>query len=280
MIHRRSGFLWQWRSSLLLAVLFATICDIPAQQTLISTGSTWRYHKGTNEASTPTSLWRTNNFLSFNDTNWPAGVAPFHYGTNTIGGDDNVFTGTVLSDMKNLYRCVFLRNTFLVTNVSQIQRLQFNYTYDDGYIAWINGIEVSRAAVSGQPTISTLAAASIQPAATGTAVPTNILASYLVAGTNVLAVQAFNATLSGSDFRFDTSLVMYRTNEVPKNDNFANRQVITNAVPWTVTGSNVNASVESGEPKITLNVGGASVWWSWTAPYSGAMTLTTAGQQF
>ncbi|MDQ6630505.1 MAG: hypothetical protein M3Y82_01965, partial [Verrucomicrobiota bacterium] len=69
----------------------------------------------------------------------------------------------------------------------------------------------------------------------------------------------------------------------PSNDNFASRITVTtsgNAVT-TVTGSNVNATKEIGEPQIHLGSGGAkSVWWKWTAPLTGTATINTTNSNF
>ena len=65
----------------------------------------------------------------------------------------------------------------------------------------------------------------------------------------------------------------------PPNDNFTNRIVITGLVS-TVTGSNVNATMESGEPFHYLSTGGKSVWWTWTAPASGPVVMDTIGSSF
>jgi hypothetical protein len=59
----------------------------------------------------------------------------------------------------------------------------------------------------------------------------------------------------------------------PKNDDFVNRikfsgsRVATNA-------SNAGATKELGEPDHSGNPGGSSVWYSWTAPASGRVTLS------
>ncbi len=58
----------------------------------------------------------------------------------------------------------------------------------------------------------------------------------------------------------------------PPNDDF------TNAIPLTgfslvVTGSNVAASLEPGEPAHGDLPGGRSVWWSWTAPTDGLLEI-------
>ena len=65
----------------------------------------------------------------------------------------------------------------------------------------------------------------------------------------------------------------------PPNDNFANRIVITGLVS-TVTGSNVNATMEPGEPFHYASSGGKSVWWTWTAPASGPVVMDTIGSSF
>lgn len=62
----------------------------------------------------------------------------------------------------------------------------------------------------------------------------------------------------------------------PVNDRFTNRIAIT-GLPVTVTGNNVNATRETGEYSNPNMPGGASVWWSWTAPSSGKVTFTTDG---
>ena len=48
----------------------------------------------------------------------------------------------------------------------------------------------------------------------------------------------------------------------------------------TTTGSNIGATREFGEPFITANIGGHSVWWTWTAPASGSVTIDTSGSSF
>jgi uncharacterized repeat protein (TIGR01451 family)/uncharacterized delta-60 repeat protein len=63
----------------------------------------------------------------------------------------------------------------------------------------------------------------------------------------------------------------------PANDNFANAQVISGP-SGSVTGNNINATLEPGEPATVLGSPcGASVWYSWTAPSSGLVTFNTFG---
>jgi M6 family metalloprotease-like protein len=65
----------------------------------------------------------------------------------------------------------------------------------------------------------------------------------------------------------------------PANDNFANAQIISGNT-GTTTGTNGAATKESGEPNHAGNAGGASVWYRWTAPLGGSVTIDTIGSNF
>lgn len=65
----------------------------------------------------------------------------------------------------------------------------------------------------------------------------------------------------------------------PGNDNFADRFSLPGS-SLVVTSSSANASIELDEPLHAGNDGGSSVWWSWTAPFSGQIEVTTVGSSF
>ncbi len=65
----------------------------------------------------------------------------------------------------------------------------------------------------------------------------------------------------------------------PSNDTFANAITITGNSGQT-TGTNTNATKETGEPLHDGKNGGASVWWKWTAPASGQASINTNGSNF
>src|SRR5690349_16367393 len=60
----------------------------------------------------------------------------------------------------------------------------------------------------------------------------------------------------------------------PTNDNFAQAQII-GGVRGTVSGSNVGATTEAGEPPIVGIPAAASIWYRWTAPRGGPVTFDT-----
>jgi hypothetical protein len=65
----------------------------------------------------------------------------------------------------------------------------------------------------------------------------------------------------------------------PANDMFASAQVIS-GTSGTTTGSNAGATKETGEPNHAGNAGGHSVWYAWTAPAAGTVTIDTIGSAF
>ena len=65
----------------------------------------------------------------------------------------------------------------------------------------------------------------------------------------------------------------------PANDNFANAQALSGTT-GSVTGSNVGASQEASEPSFLEELGGASVWYTWTPASTVLAVFTTAGSNF
>lgn len=68
---------------------------------------------------------------------------------------------------------------------------------------------------------------------------------------------------------------------VPSNDHFRDATPIAaNDFPLVIEATNVAATKEPGEPNHAGDTGGRSVWWRWTAPSGGTVTLTTLGSRF
>jgi hypothetical protein len=78
----------------------------------------------------------------------------------------------------------------------------------------------------------------------------------------------------------DVSLVLFTADDIPVNDDFANATLLTTTTNVSVTVTNVVATKEPGEPKHAGATGGHSVWWKWTAPTNGTVTISTAGSTF
>src|SRR6187397_2943003 len=134
------------------AVCLFSLGSLTAQTTYIPSAATWSYRPGTSEASTPTSLWRDRTFV---ESGWLSGPMPFWYGDVLAGG-------TQITGMQNVHTTLFFRNSFTISNPTEIGGLIINAKCDDGFIAWINGVEVARYNVTAQnPTIGDFATNSV-----------------------------------------------------------------------------------------------------------------------
>lgn len=175
-----------------LILLFVITCDLQAQIDF-SYQSEYSFLKGRDAATLP------GNWMSpgFDYSGWTKSKAPFRYG-NGAGG-------TELSDMQNNYTVVFLRSTFECLNKDLINELNIYADYDDGFIIWINGVMALNINAPALPAYNGLAPANHE---SGVGIPYTVSAGSLnlVEGTNYIAVQGFNVSLSSSDFYIDLEI--------------------------------------------------------------------------
>jgi hypothetical protein len=66
---------------------------------------------------------------------------------------------------------------------------------------------------------------------------------------------------------------------MPPNDDFANATELGNGATVSASGSNLWATTEAGEPA-HINQVVATVWYRWTAPRSGVVSVRTCGSNF
>jgi hypothetical protein len=149
------------------------------------------------------------------------------------------------------------------------------------------------APISGTCTVRTLGSAfdTVLAVYTGTSVGAlTAVASNDNSSSAVLDSTVSFSTLKGTVYRIvvdgksgafgviqlSASLVATLT---PVNDTFATAMVLTGTT-FAINGSNIGATVQTGEPRHAGVRGGKSVWWSWTAPSTGTFTLATTGSSF
>lgn len=96
----------------------------------------------------------------------------------------------------------------------------------------------------------------------------------------------FNATAEASYhimadqyYRVANVVLNIRAIPPPLNDNFSNRTLLVGS-SLAVPAQNYLATIEGGEPRMPDTRGGSSVWWTWTAPASGLLTLTLSNAAF
>jgi hypothetical protein len=255
---------------------------------LVASNAVWRFVRGTNDGSSPDIGWRQ---IGFNEAGWIApwsnAPAPFYYG-------DPYAPGTELLDMQNNYQCVLLRKEFVIAAPSGVSNFIYKHQSDDGFVLWINGTEAFRFNMGGAPTDPPYISAGINNAAE----PNNTGAAYitatsttglgaLVAGTNIVAVQAFNQSLGGSsDFGFNlefgaTIVDVHPSNTPPKvltvnpapGDIFSfSNLVVTFNEP--VTGVNAGDLRINGVAATGLTGTGSNYTFTFTQPAYGPVSVT------
>ena len=188
------------------ALLLAVTASVQAAEIIPFRSGGWKYVLGTQEASTPTDAWRP---LSFNDSAWlPAGTttnAPVGYPSAVGSPDLEGSIQTILpTSTAGGYTSVFLRKRFVVTNAAQLTGLTLQVQHDDGFVAWINGVEAGRSAGLLDPlTIATVAGDHEVTVGEATLTPS---AGVVTEGTNILSIQLFNSGTVSSDIFIDAQL--------------------------------------------------------------------------
>lgn len=159
---------------------------------LVRAGTNWRYFEGRSEPSGNTTAWTQ---IGFDDSGWLEGPSGFGYDD----GDD----ATLLRNMRNNYQTLYIRKTFELQDASSVASLILSIDYDDGCIAYLNGVEVARRNVRGvRGTRLRFNGGAAGPHEAGEPDVLNIsgFVNELRDGTNVLAVQGANHDIASSDF--------------------------------------------------------------------------------
>ena len=179
---------------LFTSLLLLLICQYVAAQTnhwetAVYENDTWRYVVPTSE---PDTNWRK---PSFSAAAWNQGSGGFGFGDN----DDNTTFPQSVS--------VFHRIAFNITDTSKLYEAILNVDYDDGFVAYLNNVEIARSNINtpGKPPYNTLAAGNHEAEIYqgGTAdyffVSAATLNAVLRPGNNVLAIQTHNVATNSSD---------------------------------------------------------------------------------
>ncbi|MBN2349049.1 MAG: CotH kinase family protein [Bacteroidales bacterium] len=158
-------------------------------QTIVDMGDHWNYLVPDNV--TPGN-WKNS---GFDDSAWPSGPSGFGYGDE----DDS----TIVPDGT---MSVYQRYVFTVGDKSDISDAILHMDYDDGFVAYLNGVELVRANI-GQPgsvvSYNQPADGAIEPFIVKGNPPAvfyfDSISKLLVNGDNVLAVEVHNAGSGSSD---------------------------------------------------------------------------------
>lgn len=179
-------------SFLFLSLLFSVAhSQVHHWETIVKDNSTWYYQVPTS-ASSPE--WIT---PSFTVNSWLQGNGGFGYGD---GDDNTILPSTAVS--------VYTRVEFNIANINQIVAMALHFDYDDGFVAYLNGVEVARNGLSGtgQPAYNQLASISHEAKLYQNQLPDQVvfnqnqLAGLLTNGTNVFCVEVHNQLTNSTDF--------------------------------------------------------------------------------
>ncbi len=174
---------------------------------MVELGEDWKYLKGTAEPTPdvlgePTIAWTQ---PGFDDSTWLTGATGIGMGDN----DD----ATVLDDMQNNYISFYARKTFNIDNPATEDRLELQVDYDDGVVLYLNGTEVGRSGTMegrGTPPPYTSGSGSHE-VGRPLLIDLDHYRPLMVTGTNVLAAQVHNTTITSND----TSFLPRVTSNVP-----------------------------------------------------------------
>ncbi len=219
---------------LICSLLFATFSSAQTDhwESVVTQGQEFQYLLPTSE---PSSNWKT---IDFNPSSWNTGISGFGYGDN----DDATIINNTIS--------IFLRKDFNIVDIDAVEEVLFYMDYDDGYVAYLNGVEISRSLMTGfPPAYYQNSDGYHEPelvfGQTPVAVPLDI--NLLNAGNNVLAVQVHNENINSSDLTANPFLLL------GINDNSSNYSSPPNwfSPPIAFTSSNL--------PLVFVNTNGQGI---------------------
>jgi uncharacterized repeat protein (TIGR01451 family) len=175
---------------------------------IIPAGSSWKYWSNTQ--ANYQANWQT---VAYNDAAWPSGNGELGYGD----GDEATCIasgggGTLCLPTGNKWVTAYFRKTVNISNPALYSSFTFNVERDDGYVVYVNGVEVGRDNMpAGAVTWATPASSAIEDAIISFTVPS----SAFVAGNNVIAVEVHQASVvagppvasTSSDLSFNLDLL-------------------------------------------------------------------------
>lgn len=165
--------------------------------TLVASNATWRYLDTGVDAGT---AW-TN--LAYPDTAWRSGPAELGFGDTAEGRPEATFLrGPGIPTY-------YFRHTFVLPSTAGVAGVTLRVMRDDGAIGYLNGVEVFRDNMPAGPAgFLTLAPLGIAGTNEFLWIPTNVSASLLVPGTNILAFEVHQQATNSSDLSFAAELRM------------------------------------------------------------------------
>ena len=162
--------------------------EIDHWETIIQEGDIWSYLIPSSE---PDPTWTS---LAFDDSSLGTGNSGFGYGD----GDDNTEVSTTIS--------IYIRKQFNIVDITSIEEIMLHMDFDDSFVAYLNGTEVARALISGDPPLYDQSSDGLHEALLYQGlvpdyfvIDKESITALLNEGNNVLAIQVHNQSITSSD---------------------------------------------------------------------------------
>lgn len=185
-----------------MMLLIFALPDVRADEfALVRVGETWRFFKGVRQPPTGIADWR---LPDFDDRSWEYGPSGFSHGMGLLNDE-----ATPLSDMYGKYVTVYLRKAFTVQEPAQIKWLVLRINYNRGFAAYLNGQEVARRGLPGEPgqPLSFDQPATLQLKDNITEeINISQFIPRLRPGTNVLAIEGHSSGIEDYEFTINAEL--------------------------------------------------------------------------
>lgn len=194
------------KKNLLLYILMIAYITANAQvkkwETIFDPGAEYDYYT---KLATPPASWKALGFVK--TTDWKSGRGPIGFGP-IMSRCNNCLTAPKTTT-------IYSRTNFTIKDTSHIEALSLFIDYMDGFVAYINGVEVARGNMgkAGEPTTAYQTADSphfldyySKEVYSGYLLKKEILKNVLVNGNNVLAVEVHDDVATATEVLFYTIL--------------------------------------------------------------------------
>ena len=220
---------------------------------LLNFTNVWKYNQSNIDLGT---LWKD---VAYNDSGWPSGPGVFEAKNGAVPAFIAPLVGTTLpappangTDTPTYY----FRTKVVLNDAPSSVTLSVTNLLDDGAVFYVNGVETDRVRLpTGLVTFNTLASSTVGDAAFETTIqPT----TSWIRGTNVLAVEMHQASLSSSDITFGMKIIA----------------TVQPPASLSITSQPVNVVVQETKPaSFSVGVSGAGALFQWFhdgVPVAGA----------
>ena len=166
---------------------------------LIKRGEDWRIFPG---RSQPPESW---NQADFDDSGWE--LSPSGFGYSSSESELTTVKTRLESMRKEKYLTLYIRKSFEVKELDKVKKLRLKLLIDDGFVAYLNGVEVLRHHIKASaPAFDYPADYIEQPEGDERLYDLGKHLRLLRPGRNVFAIQGHNQSITSSDFVLSPAL--------------------------------------------------------------------------